>query len=123
MKRKREVNLVKKYNLGPIGGYANDPPGAFTEARYDEMMEVESLVRVELERSGFDPCPAIKIAQDATAKAWDIWNLYQAEYERLNPEAVHKLVEAARDMVAPQSQKAAWLAAAALSEALKLFAK
>lgn len=65
---------------------APEPPDAFTEARYDEMMTVQDQIRIELERSGFDPCPSIKIAQEATAKAWDIWTRYQNEYDRLKAE-------------------------------------
>ena len=45
---------------------------------HDAMSRCQSAVTVALERAGLDPCPAIKIAQEATAVAWEVWN-QQAE--------------------------------------------
>lgn len=52
-------------------------PSLFVEPSYDAMMAVQGQIVNELERAGFDPCPAIKIAGDATAKAWDIWSGFE----------------------------------------------
>lgn len=47
------------------------------------MMEAQSEIVVALERAGFDPCPAIDIAQRAMRIAWEVWNEQAAEIERL----------------------------------------
>lgn len=63
--------------------FANTPP-PFIEARYDEMMAVQGEIVAILEQRGIDPCPAIKLSQDATNKAWGIWSRYAYEFERLD---------------------------------------
>lgn len=54
---------------------------------HDKMMAVESQVTVALERAGFDPCPAINIAQEATRAAWGVWNKQAEEIARLKAQA------------------------------------
>ncbi len=58
-------------------------PSEFQDRSHSLMQEVEMQITSELERAGFDPCPAIKIAQAATTKAWDVWNELITENERL----------------------------------------
>lgn len=58
-------------------------PDTFTEKAYDTMMAIEGDIVKALERNGFDPCPAIKVAQCATRKAWDVWNMFMTERVRL----------------------------------------
>lgn len=50
---------------------------------HDEMMRAEGVIVVALEDAGFDPCPAIKIAQKAMEIAWDVWNRQAEEIDRL----------------------------------------
>jgi hypothetical protein len=41
---------------------------------HDEMQEATGMIVAELERAGFDPCPAIDIANRAMKKAWGVWS-------------------------------------------------
>lgn len=61
-------------------------PDEFESHSHDLMNEVQGEITAAFERSGFDPCPAIKIAQEATEKAWMIWNRFVMERQRMKEE-------------------------------------
>ncbi len=45
-----------------------------SESTHDKMMCAEGCIVAALEAHGYDPCPAIKIAQEAMEYAWDAWD-------------------------------------------------
>ncbi len=86
-------------------------PNEFQDKQHDLMQAVQMGIVSELERAGFDPCPAIKIAAAATSEAWDIWGKFISENERL------------RQISADQEREAHVLEAMEESPAMQRFLK
>jgi hypothetical protein len=47
-----------------------------------EMMCAEGEITAALERHGFDPCPAGRVASDCTRRVWDVWGKLLTERDR-----------------------------------------